>query len=120
MGHGQPSALAEIRNVLIVARNRVYFMAWYDFSIVDNIVFFRAMGLVGFTLYVCGFLCLCTGRLTSSTPAYFLLVFCASSCVLVSLVADFNLSAALIQSFYIVMSLGGAALRWRQYRTAHR
>ena len=30
-------------------------MAWYDFSTVDYILVFRAVGLVGFTIYVLGF-----------------------------------------------------------------
>lgn len=92
-------------------------MVWYDFSTIDSVLICRAVGLIGFAIYVLGFFCLCTGRLNSSTPAYFVLVFVASSCVMVSLMVDFNLSAALIQLFYIVMSLGGVALRWRQYRS---
>lgn len=78
----------------------------------------RAIGLLGFAIYVCGFFCLCTGRLDSTRPAYFALVFAASSCVLISLSVDFNLSAALIQAFYVVMSLGGMALRWRAWAAA--
>lgn len=91
-------------------------MIWYDFSTIDGVLVCRAVGLVGFSIYVLGFFCLCTGRLTSSTPVYFMLTFCAASCVMVSLLVDFNLSAALIQAFYIVMSLAGALKRWRQYR----
>ena len=63
-----------------------------------------------------GFFCLCTGRIDSRRPAYFILVLLASSCVLVSLSVDFNLSAALIQCFYIAMSLGAVALRLRTWR----
>lgn len=84
--------------------------AYFEFEFLS-----RAIGLIGFIIYVGGFFCLCTGRLTSTTPAYFLLILAASSCVMVSLMADFNLSAALIQSFYIVMSTGGIALRWRSW-----
>lgn len=87
--------------------------AYFEFTFLS-----QAVGLIGFLIYVGGFFCLCTGRLSSATPAYFLLIFAASSCVMVSLLADFNLSAALIQAFYIVMSLGGIALRWRSWRAA--
>ncbi|WP_085890357.1 CBU_0592 family membrane protein [Roseovarius litorisediminis] len=94
-----------------------YFYGVVRFSAVDSILVFRAVGLLGFTIYVMGFFCLCTGRLTSSPPAYFLLVFSASTCVLISLLVDFNLSAALIHCFYVVMVLGRAVLRWRQHRS---
>lgn len=76
----------------------------------------RAMGLIGFCLYVTGFFCLCTGRIDSRRPAYFILVLAASSSVLVSLSVDFNLSAALIQCFYVAMSLGAVTLRLRSWR----
>lgn len=78
----------------------------------------RAVGLVGFSVYVIGFFGLCTGRLSSATPRYFCLTFVASTCVMISLMADFNLSAALIQGFYIIMSLGGIALRKRRHEVA--
>ncbi len=71
----------------------------------------RALGLVGFAIYVIGFFCLSVGKLDSSRPLYFAMVFVASSCVMMSLWADFNLAAALIQGFYIAMSLGGMFLR---------
>ncbi len=73
----------------------------------------RTVGLIGFCLYVVAFFGLSIGRLDSRQPRYFALVLTASSCVLVSLWADFNLSAALIQSFYIVMSLGAIVHRWK-------
>ncbi len=88
-------------------------MIGYDVSTIDGVFVCRAVGLVGVSIYVLGFFALCTGRLTSSTPVYFLLNFCAASCVMVSLSVDFNLSSALIQGFYIVMSLCGV---WRRRR----
>ena len=74
----------------------------------------RFVGIIGFAIYVIGFLCLSTGRLNSSKPLYFGLVLAASCCVMISLVVDFNLSAALIQGFYILMSAGGLIMRRRQ------
>lgn len=73
----------------------------------------RAIGILGFAIYVFGFMCLSLGKLDSTRPKYFALVLAASTCVLISLWADFNLSAALIQIFYILMSLGAIAMRWR-------
>lgn len=83
----------------------------------DVIFFCRAVGLLGFAIYVLGFFLLCSGRLTSATPAFFLLNLTAASCVLVSLVVDFNLSSALIQGFYLLMSLGAVVLRLRMWRS---
>lgn len=77
----------------------------------DILAICRFVGLIGVALYVVGYFCLCLGKLDSRKPLYFGMVFTAASCVLVSLWADFNLSAALIQSFYIVMSLGGILVR---------
>ena len=92
-------------------------MFYFDTSGQDIETICRAIGLVGFALYVGAFFALSIGRLNSRQPRYFALVLIASTCVLVSLWADFNLSAALIQSFYIVMSLGAIALRIKAYRT---
>ncbi len=89
-----------------------------DYIFQDATLLCRAIGLVGFMVYVTGFFCLCTGRLSSATPLYFLMTFIAASCVMISLVADFNLSAALIQGFYIIMSLGGIVLRKRRHEVA--
>ncbi|TCP42318.1 CBU_0592 family membrane protein [Rhodovulum marinum] len=75
----------------------------------------RAVGLMGFALYVAGFYCLSVGRIDTQRPLYFGLVLAASTCVMVSMIADFNLSAALIQGFYMMMSLGAICLRWRAW-----
>ena len=77
----------------------------------------RAIGLIGVLIYVVGFFLLCSGRLNSTQPTYFCLIVAASSCVMISLFADFNLSAALIQIVYLAMSLGGIVLRMRSWRS---
>jgi len=76
----------------------------------------RSVGLIGVCIYVIGFFLLCGGRLNSTQPTYFCLILAASSCVMVSLITDFNLSAALIQVFYLIMALGGILLRLRFWR----
>lgn len=91
-------------------------MVTYLDSLSDYEATFRALGIVGVMLYVGGFFCLSTGYINSSSPLYFALVLTAAACVLLSLQVDFNLSAALIQGFYIVMSLGGILVRWRRWR----
>ncbi|MGX9354139.1 CBU_0592 family membrane protein [Roseobacteraceae bacterium S113] len=91
-------------------------MLAYDVSALDAQTFFRAIGLLGFCIYVAAFFGLSMGRLDSTRPLYFAMVLVASSCVLASLWVDFNLSAALIQTFYIAMSLGAIVLRLRKWR----
>ncbi|MEO0936994.1 MAG: hypothetical protein AAFY38_02445 [Pseudomonadota bacterium] len=87
-------------------------MLTHGVSTLDLDTLCRCIGLIGFMIYVSAFFALSLGRLDSSRPAYFVLVLIASSCVMVSLLAKFNLSAALIQSFYIFISAGAIALRW--------
>lgn len=86
-------------------------MAHFYLTELDILTICRALGLIGFAIYVVGFFGLSIGRLDSKRPLYFCLVLVASSCVMASLWADFNLAAALIQGFYIAMSLGGILLR---------
>jgi len=93
-------------------------MIAYDLGSLDLNALCRAVGLIGFLIYVGAFFALSLGRLSSAQPLYFALVLVASSCVLVSLWADFNLSAALIQGFYIAMSLGAIGLRLSRRRRA--
>ncbi|MEM6375556.1 MAG: hypothetical protein AAF686_04905 [Pseudomonadota bacterium] len=78
----------------------------------------RLTGLFGVLLYVTGFLLLSSGRIDSSRPGYFVLIFIAATCVMVSLCVDFNMSSALIQLFYMLMSVGGIVLRTRKKRRA--
>lgn len=86
-------------------------MVFFNLTDLDFMTICRAVGLIGFAIYVVGFFCLSVGKLDSSRPLYFGMVLVASSCVMISLWADFNLSAALIQGFYIMMSLGGILMR---------
>lgn len=76
----------------------------------------RLIGLFGVLLYIAGFLLLSAGKVDSSKPGYFTLVFLAACCVMISLCIDFNMSSALIQLFYIAMSLGAILLRIRSRR----
>lgn len=91
----------------------------YDFIALEWEAICHALGLVGFVIYVTAFFCLSLGKLDSSKPFYFVMVLVASSCVLTSLWAEFNLSAALIQGFYIAMSLGAIGLRCRALFARH-
>ncbi|MEM8801234.1 MAG: hypothetical protein AAGF55_01740 [Pseudomonadota bacterium] len=91
-------------------------MSGIDLAAIELETLCRCLGLLGFAVYVGAFLCLSLGTLNSSRPVYFVLVLVASSCVLAGLWVDFNLPAALIQGFYMTMSLGAIAVRWRGLR----
>lgn len=87
-----------------------------DWPSIDSETLCRSLGLVGVLIYITAFFALSVGRLDSKAPLYFGLVLTASSCVLVSLSVDFNLSAALIQAFYILMSTSAILLRLKRPR----
>ncbi|MEO1139174.1 MAG: hypothetical protein AAFW87_06930 [Pseudomonadota bacterium] len=89
-------------------------MTLIEFTQTDIDLACRAIGLIGFSLYVIGFLLLSTGKIESSKIAYFLLTLTAALCVMISLTVDFNLSSALIQLFYVLFSLCAIALRLRK------
>ncbi len=88
-------------------------MFYTDFSSIDLNTFLKALGLVGFAIYVTGFMLLSSGRLDSRGTRYFVMTLIASTCVLLSLTVDFNLSSALIQFFYVFVSLSAIFLRAR-------
>lgn len=74
--------------------------AWYDL-----------VGNVGVALVLAAYLGLTLGKLASDRPPYLLLNLVGSALLLVSLVFAFNLSAVLIQVFWIAISLVGLG-RW--------
>lgn len=77
----------------------------------DLLIVCRAIGLIGFSTYVTAFTALSLGWLSSARPLYFGLTLTASICVLISMLVEFNLASALIQSFYVVISTFGILRR---------
>ncbi len=75
---------------------------------------FNAIGLVGFALYILNYSLLTLHWRGSSSAAYFAINLVAASCVLIGLAASFNLAAALIQIFWVVMSCVGLFMRLRR------
>lgn len=67
------------------------------------------VGLVGAAVYVFAYGALQLGFLRGSSPVYTVLNLVAASLVLISLGEAFNLSSALIQAFWVVLSLIGLA-----------
>ena len=74
-------------------------------------LFFDCAGVVGFGLYVLNYTLLSLNRLTSNSQIYFALNLIAASLVLLGLTHSFNLASALIQGFWIVLSLTALVLR---------
>ena len=80
-----------------------------DFSI------WSAAGLLGVALYLAAYGALQLGFLRGRSPLYTLLNLAAAAFVLVSLTDAFNMSSALIQVFWIVLSvIGLARMAWER------
>ncbi len=74
---------------------------------------FEAIGVVGFALYVLNYGLLTFHRVTSHSKAYFVLNLIAATMVLIGLTYSFNLASALIQMFWIVISITAIVMRLR-------
>ena len=78
----------------------------------------NVIGVIGFSLYVMNFCLLTFHRLTSHSKLYFVINLMAASMVLIGLTHSFNLAAALIQLFWIVISTTAIIVRLRQSKRA--
>lgn len=72
--------------------------AWHDFA-----------GNVGVALILVSYLLLQIGKLRSTNLSYSLMNGAGAALVIVSLVFDFNLSAFVIEAFWVLISLIGIA-----------
>lgn len=72
---------------------------------------FEVAGVFGFMLYVFNYAMLTLRRLTSDDISFFAINLSAAGLVLLGLTASFNLAAAMIQIFWIAMSVIGICLR---------
>ena len=68
------------------------------------------IGLIGVTLILGTYVLLQTGRISSKTVAYSALNALGAGLILISLAFDFNLSAALVEAFWLAISIYGI---WR-------
>lgn len=69
------------------------------------------VGVAGFVCYVLAFGAVQCGRLDGNSLSYTLANILAASLVAISLLAEFNLASALIQSSWILLGVLGLALR---------
>lgn len=67
----------------------------------------ETIGVFGFVFYMLSYFLLLTGKIHGTHNCYILMNFIAASCVLISLIHNFNLASALIQVFWIVISVVG-------------
>ncbi len=74
------------------------------------------IGVGGFVFYISAFAAVQLGFLDGNSIAYTLANLAAAMMVAVSLIAEFNLSSALIQGSWIVIGLTGLILRARKAR----
>lgn len=74
----------------------------------------NAAGFLGVVTYICNYTLLSLRFLTSESTLYFCINTLAAVLVMLSLTQDFNMAAALIQGFWIL--LGGIAISLRLHR----
>ncbi|WP_299546907.1 hypothetical protein [uncultured Tateyamaria sp.] len=88
------------------------------FSLLPSMPVYEVIGILGFALYVTNYSLLTTRCLSSDCLAYFSINLVAASCVLLGLVASFNLASALLQIFWVAMSIIGIFVRLRHRGTS--
>ena len=74
------------------------------------------VGVAGALLYMSNYLSLVVQPARAERPGYFLVNLAAAALLIISLLQDFNLGAALIQVFFLVMSLVGIVHRLHPLR----
>ncbi|MCE8008688.1 hypothetical protein [Aestuariivita sp.] len=77
------------------------------------------IGLLGFSLYMLNYTSLSLRWVSGDSVQYLAMNMAAATCVLVGLTTQFNLPSAMIQVFWIVLSVFGIVLRLRN-RASHR
>ena len=80
----------------------------------------QILGVCGFILYISAFAAVQWGLMNGNSIAYSLANVMSSTLVALSLIAEFNLSAALIQSSVIIIGVSGLCLRLRRARSRTR
>lgn len=78
------------------------------------------VGNVGVATIILAYLALQLGRVDGRSLAYSAANAVGAALVLVSLWVDFNLSAFVIEAFWVAISLIGVARGLREYRSDHR
>jgi hypothetical protein len=88
---------------------------------IEAIAFFppiKLLGLLGAGFYILSYVLLTSRVLSSEHGMYFALNLAASTLVMISLSHEFNAASAVIQTFWIVVSLWGLLSRFGRRRPA--
>ena len=75
---------------------------------------FEIVGVLGFFLYVTSYTLIACRILNPDTKRFFAMNGCAATMVLIGLMVSFNLAAAMIQVFWIILSIIGVLVRVRR------
>jgi hypothetical protein len=86
-------------------------MMKFDCAYFSNLGALEIAGVIGFFFYIGSFGAVQFGLLNGNSAAYSVLNILAATLVALSLLAEFNLSSALIQTSWIAIGLVGLALR---------
>jgi len=84
-----------------------------NYSILTDLHILEIAGIVGFCLYVVNYVLLTCKILNAEDKTFFVINGCAASMVLMGLMVSFNLASALIQVFWITISMFGILIRLR-------
>lgn len=76
----------------------------------------QGAGLAGAATYICNYLLIAMDRLSSRSPVYYVLQMTGASLVMLSLTAHFNMAAAIVQGFFILVSVLGIYRHLRPHR----
>ncbi|MGH1457511.1 MAG: CBU_0592 family membrane protein [Paracoccaceae bacterium] len=87
-------------------------MTYFPFDLTAT----ELLGILGFCTYVSNYTMLTLRVISADCLPYFFINLCAAGLVLIGLSGSFNLASALIQGFWIVISLIGIAVRLRRRR----
>ena len=80
---------------------------WISFMHLADITVLECIGLAGAALYSLGYFLAAYDRLPSQSPLYYLCKMLAAVLVMISLTESFNLASAVIQAFFIFVSVIG-------------
>jgi hypothetical protein len=82
----------------------------------ENLTWFDLVGFIGVLLIITAYLLLQLDKLPSSSPTYSLLNVVGALLIIVSLIFKFNLSAFIVEAFWLLISLFGLTKSLRSRR----
>ena len=87
----------------------------FDLTVYTREDIFNAAGFLGVAAYICNYTALSFRILSSECTMYFVINTSAAGLMMLSLSQDFNMAAALIQGFWLVLGTIAIALRLHRH-----